>query len=98
MKQISKVFEITHLDLYKEPKLKNAVFNVQPSQKLAPRVIPTLRTLEKIDNIRTNSIFNALILTILNIFNSEKFFLKTIFVMQHIVLILKKFLFHVGLD
>ena len=42
MKQINNFFEVSHIDLFKDPTLNNTVCNVQPSQKSAPRVFPPL--------------------------------------------------------
>ena len=42
IKQKNKSSEVNHIDLYKSPMLNNTVFNVQQSQKKAPRVLPPL--------------------------------------------------------
>ena len=42
MEQTNNYFGMNHIDLYKDHKTNKTVFEVQPSQKWAPRVFPIL--------------------------------------------------------
>ena len=42
MKKSNSAFEVNHIDLYKDPKYRNAVYQVQLFQNLAPRKVPRL--------------------------------------------------------
>ena len=63
MKQINSCFEIKDNDLHEDATLNNTVCNVQPPQKLAPRVYPLLPYCKEISQFLTKVQFQCSDLT-----------------------------------
>ena len=96
--QITNSYEFNRNDLYRHLILNNTACNVQPSQKLAPRVFPILPYFTKVYNFWRIFIFNILISMVLNLFNSGKFMLILNTFTLHIVMMSEILLLPFGLD